>query len=119
MVKEPTGPGGCGLPTILLGVRQQNSPAAGALRSRPRSLRDTTQESRKRRVGAYQLRPFFLPLFTEVRGRGQPVEKPLRALFCSRFGGRIRRFCSVFALFSGPPGPPTWPTPTFSTGWGE
>src|SRR5215217_6314527 len=56
-------------------------------------------------------------LCTEVRGRVQPVEKPLRALFCSRFRGRIRRFCSVFALFSGPPGPPTWPTPTFSTGW--
>src|SRR5918993_619735 len=77
MVREPTGPGGCGLPTILLGVRQQKSPAAGALRSRLRSLRVTTQESRQRRVGALQPRPFFLcpyssecvgGLFSEVRG---------------------------------------------------
>ena len=59
--------------------------------------------------------PSFLPLFTEVRGRHQPVEKSLRALFGSRFGGRIRRFCSILALFLGSLGSPTGSTPTFST----
>ena len=51
-----------------------------------------------------------------LRRTPQPVEKPIRARFCSRFGARIRRICSVLAAFWGILGPPTWPTTTFSTG---
>ena len=47
----------------------------------------------------------------------QPVEKLLRALFGTRFGGRIRHFDSVSALFLNSLGPPIGPTTTFSTGW--
>jgi hypothetical protein len=54
--------------------------------------------------------------YREVPLIGQPVEKLLRALFCSLLWDRISRFCSVLALFSGSLGPPTGPTPTFSTG---
>src|SRR5215211_1798294 len=57
----------------------------------------------------------YLRLFSGVRGRGQPVEKLLRALFGPRTGGRIRRFGSVPALFLGSLGPPIGPTTTFST----
>jgi hypothetical protein len=35
---------------------------------------------------------------SDAVGITQPVEKPLRALFCSRLRGRIRRFRSVSAL---------------------
>ena len=69
-------------------------------------------------AGTLQLRPSFLPLCTEVRGRGQRVEKLLRALSWPRFGARIPRFCSVLASFLGSLGPPTGPTTCFSTGWG-
>src|SRR5215207_2918712 len=59
-----------------------------------------------------------MSLFIGLRGRGQPVEKLLRALLCPRFGDGIRRFRSVLDLFSRSLGEPTWPTTTFSTRWG-
>jgi hypothetical protein len=45
------------------------------------------------------LRPFFLPLFTGVRGIEQPVEKLLNALLRALFEGSTPRYCSVLAVF--------------------
>jgi hypothetical protein len=46
----------------------------------------------------------------------QLVEKLLRALFRPRFSGRIWRYRSVLALFSGSRGEPIGLTTPFSTG---
>jgi len=57
----------------------------------------------------------FIAKLLELKTQ-QRVEKLLRAHFCPRFRGRIRRFRSVLVSFSGSLGPPTGPTTTFSTG---
>ena len=56
--------------------------------------------------------------YDEVPLNGQRVEKLLRTLFCPRFGGRIRRFRRVSALFSGSLEIRMGRRPPFSTGCG-